>query len=93
MNECCNIDINCRCFLTFHYARLKSGKDAADTMDGALKKHAADRIALLDELLLLDDDVEGLDPISVNVAAATAQTLQTMVGWCTAEYADCCILV
>ena len=34
---------------------------------------------LLDDILLLEEDIAALDPISVNVAAATAQSLQAMV--------------
>ena len=33
----------------------------------------------MDDVLLLDEDLGALEPISVNVATATAQSLQNMV--------------
>ena len=65
---------------SYHFlVRLKGTSDTCDKVDAVLKKADRDRLCLLDELLKLDDEVDVLDPISVNVAAATAQTLQTMV--------------
>ena len=33
----------------------------------------------MEQVLLLDEDLGALEPISINVAAATAQSLQNMV--------------
>ena len=48
-------------------------------MESVLKNNEKERLSLMDEVLLLDEDLSALDPISVNVAAATAQSLQNMV--------------
>ena len=66
-------------YLTNSYSRLDSGRDSADKVESVLKNNEKERISLMDEVLLLDEDLGALDPISVNVAAATAQSLQNMV--------------
>ena len=59
--------------------RLNSGRDSADKVEGILKKNEKERLSLMEQVLLLDEDLGALEPISINVAAATAQSLQNMV--------------
>lgn len=59
---------------------LNSGRDSADKIENLLKKNEMDRISLMEEVLQIEDVAENLEPISVILAAATAQSLKTMVG-------------
>jgi hypothetical protein len=58
---------------------LNSGRDSADKVENVLKNNEKERISLMDDVLLLEEDIEALEPISVTVATATAQSLQNMV--------------
>ncbi|XP_063682354.1 microtubule-actin cross-linking factor 1, isoforms 6/7-like isoform X4 [Bolinopsis microptera] len=57
---------------------LNSGRDSADKVESILKKNEKERLSMMEQVLLLDEDLEALEPISINVAAATAQSLQNM---------------
>eukprot|EP00116_Pleurobrachia_bachei_P001528 sb/3461790/ len=59
-------------------AGLDKSKDLVSQVDDALKRHEKGRLDILDDLLLQSTDISDLEPISVNVATATAQSLQTM---------------